>query len=63
MLCMIGRVIFDKTEHGSKKSLFYDQTIKKWSLKISEFVQDKLTIFFGGEKSPVHLSGDNFWGH
>ena len=49
MLCMIGQVIFDKAEHRSKKSLFYDQTTKKLSLKISEQVKDRLKIIIGGE--------------
>ena len=55
---MIGRVIFDKTEHGSKKSLFYDQTTKKLSLKISEQVEDRLKIIIEGEYLAFHLSAD-----
>ena len=58
MLCMIGQVIFDKTEHRSKKTLFYDQTTKKVSLKISEHVEDRLKISIGGEYLAFHLSAD-----
>ena len=58
MLCMIGQVIFDKTEHLSKKSLFYDQTTKKLSLKISEKEEDRLKITIGGEYLAFHLSAD-----
>ena len=55
---MIGQVIFDKTEHLSKKSLFYDQTTKKLSLKISEKEEDRLKITIGGEYLAFHLSAD-----
>ena len=58
MLCMIGLVIFDKTDHWPRKSIFHDQTTKQLSLKISELVQDNLKIFVGGENSPFHPSGD-----
>ena len=58
ILCMIGQVIFDKTEHLSKKSLFYDQTTKKLSLKISEKEEDRLKITIGGEYLAFHLSAD-----
>ena len=55
---MIGRVIFDKTEHGSKKSSFYDQITKKLSLKISEQVEDRRKITIGGEYLTFHLPAD-----
>ena len=55
---MIGRVIFDKTEHGSKKSLFYDLTTKKLSLKISEQEEDRPKITIGGEYLAFHFSAD-----
>ena len=55
---MIGRVIFDKTEHGSKKSSFNDQITKKLSLKISEQVEDRRKITIGGEYSAFHLSAE-----
>ena len=55
---MIGQVIFDETEHLSKKSLFYDQTTKKLSLKISEKEEDRLKITIGGEYLAFHLSAD-----
>ena len=57
-LSLIGQVIFDKAEHRSKKSLFYDQTTKKLSLKISEQVKDRLKIIIGGEYLAFHLSAD-----
>ena len=57
-LCMIGEVIFDKTDHWVRKFIFHDQSTKQLSLKISELVQDKLKIFAGGENSLFHLSGD-----
>ena len=57
-LSLIGQVIFDKTEHLSKKSLFYDQTTKKLSLKISEKMKDRLKIIIGGEYLAFHLSAD-----
>ena len=58
MLCMIGQVICDKTEHLSKKSLFYDHTGKKLSLKISEQEEDRIEIIIGGEYLAFHLSAD-----
>ena len=56
MLCMIGWVIFDKTRHWLRKSIFHDHTTEQLSLKISELVQDKLEIFVGN--LPLHLTGD-----
>ena len=58
MLCMMSQVIFDKTKHLSKKSLFYDQTTTKLSLKISEQEEDRLKITIGGEYLAFHLSAD-----
>ena len=41
-----------------KKSLFYDWTTKKLSLKISEQVKDRLKIIIGGEYLAFHLSAE-----
>ena len=60
VLCMMDKAIFDKTQHRLRKSIFYDQTTKKLSLKISELVQDKFKIFVGGENSTSHLSGEKY---
>ena len=54
----MDKAIFDKTQHRLRKSIFYDQTTKKLSLKISELVQDKFKIFVGGENSTFHLSAE-----
>ena len=61
VLCMMDKAIFDKTQHRLRKSIFYDQTTKKLSLKISELVQDKFKIFVGGENSTFHLSAEKNW--
>ena len=53
-----NKSFFDKTEHRSKKTLFYDQTTNKVSLKISEHVEDRLKISIGGEYLAFHLSAD-----
>ena len=58
MLCMIGQVIFDKTEHRSKNLYFMIRPPKKVSLKISEHVQDRLKINIGGKYLAFHLSAD-----
>ena len=60
-LCMIGEVIFDKTDHWVRKFIFHDQSTKQLSLKISELVQDKLKSFVGGENSTFHLAADKNW--
>ena len=57
MLCMIGQINSDNTSHWPRKSIFYDQTTKQLSLKVSEFVENKRKIV-GGENSPFHLSAD-----
>ena len=44
-------LIFDKTDHLVRKSIFYDETTKQLSLRISQLVLDKLKIFVGGENS------------
>ena len=58
LLCMIGRVFFDKTWQWVKKIIFHNWTTKKLSLKISDLDQDKLKIIVGGENSAFHLSGE-----
>ena len=55
MLCMIGEVIIDKTEHWPQKSILHDHTTKQLSLKISEFVEDNLRISVGGGNSPFQI--------